>query len=140
MGVDWGHESAFSCFHEFESSLVQEFKLFQEFELFWEFALFQKFCEILKNSQAWHSAIAAGVLALDWSLGGEKNCIVYSLFCIVIIIIIIIILSSSITNSISISFVALLNCLYLNTRVSPFSPFLLPIPLRGKGRGEQVAV
>ena len=39
-------------------------------------------------------------------LGGVKNCIVYSLFCIFITIII--------SSSINISFVVLLNCLYLN--------------------------
>jgi len=37
--------------------------------------------------------------------------------------------------SISISFFALLNCLYLNPRVYPFVHFLLPIPLGGKGEG-----
>ena len=47
---------------------------------------------------------------MDHSLSGEKNSIVYSLVFIFIIIIIIIISSSNI----SISFVALLNCLYLN--------------------------
>jgi len=49
---------------------------------------------------------------------GEKNCIVHSLFCIFIIITIIIISSSS-----TISFVAFLNCNYLNARVSPFVHF-----------------
>jgi len=43
------------------------------------------------------------------SSGGEKNCIVYSLFCLFIIIIVFIIINSS-----SISFVVLLNCLYVN--------------------------
>jgi len=50
---------------------------------------------------------AQGVAAV-WSLGGEKNCIVYSLFCIFTIII------SSSSSSTSISFLILLNCLYLN--------------------------
>jgi len=53
-------------------------------------------------------------------VGGEKNFIVYSLFCIFIIIIIII------TIIIGISFVALLNCLYLNPRVLPFVHFSSP--------------
>jgi len=65
----------------------------------------------LKNSQVWHSAIAARGLAVDRSLGGEKSCSVYSLFCIFTIIIVIII---TIISNISISFVALLNRLYLN--------------------------
>ena len=46
--------------------------------------------------------------------GGEKNCTVYSLFYIFIIIIVIIITITSIIISTSISFVTLLNCLYLN--------------------------
>jgi len=46
------------------------------------------------------SAITAQGLAVNRSSGSEKNCIVYSLFCIVIVII---------------SFVVLLNCLYLTT-------------------------
>jgi len=62
--------------------------------------------------------------ALNQSSGGQKNCIVYSLFCIVVIIIVIIITISSIISTIS--FVALLNCLYLNPRVSPFVCFSSP--------------
>jgi len=46
------------------------------------------------------------------------------------IIIIIVLVSSS---SISIYIVVLLNCLYVKSRVLPFCPFLLPIPLGGKG-------
>jgi len=53
----------------------------------------------------------------------------YSLFCIFIIIIIIIM--------VGISFVVLLNCLYLNPRVLLFS-ILPPIPLRGEGASEQL--
>jgi len=52
----------------------------------------------------------------------RKN--VHSLFCIVIIIIIIIIIITII--SIIIYFVVLLNCLYLNPRVSPFAHFSSP--------------
>jgi len=48
--------------------------------------------------------IAAQGLAVDWSLGGEKNCVVYRVFCIFIIMIV--------TSGIRISSVALLNCLY----------------------------
>jgi len=48
-----------------------------------------------------------GVVA-DRSLGGVKNGIVYSLFCIFIIVIVIIITTVSIRSSSSISFVALL--------------------------------
>jgi len=49
--------------------------------------------------------ISAGDLAVDQLSGGEKNCIVYSLFCIFIIII---------SSSSSSSSVVLLNCLCLN--------------------------
>jgi len=48
--------------------------------------------------------IAARGLATSQSLGGEKNYIVFSLFCTFIII----------SGSSSMSFVVLLNCLYLN--------------------------
>jgi len=73
--------------------------------------------------------IAAWGLAANLSLGGGKNCIVYSLFCIYIIIIvvtIIIIISS-------ISFVVLLNCLYLNPPVSPFVHCYSLSHWRGRG-------
>jgi len=50
--------------------------------------------------------------AANQSSGGEKNYIVYSLLCIIFIIIVIIITIYSIISSISISFVALLNCLF----------------------------
>jgi len=71
------------------------------FSVFWEFesCLGQEFKFFLQ---------AANQLP-----GGEKKCIVYSLFCILIIIVIIIISSSSIISS-SISFVSLLNYLYLH--------------------------
>ena len=59
----------------------------------------------LQNLRVLGSVIAAWGLAANQSSGGEKNCIAYSLFCIFVIIII---------NNISISFVVLLNCLYLN--------------------------
>ena len=57
-------------FHEFGSSLVQEFELFQEFEVF------EKCCEFLKAWQVWRSAVASQGLAVDQSLDGEKNCVV----------------------------------------------------------------
>jgi len=84
-------------FLEFNSSLVQEFKFF--------FSLgFRSF------SGFWHFAITAWELSVNQSSSGEKNCVVYSLFCIFIIIIgIIITISSS-----SIYFVVVLNCLHLN--------------------------
>ena len=66
-----------------------------------------------------------------WSSGSEKNCIVYSLLWIFIIIII--------TTIISISFVLILNCLYLNLRVY-FLSISPPHPTGGKGRGERAAV
>jgi len=72
--------------------------------------------------------IAARRLVVNWSLGGEKICRVYSLFCILIIIIVIIIS----TSIISISFVVLINC-FTSTHEFPFCPFLLPIPLGIRG-------
>jgi len=75
-----------------------------------------------------------GSLHIFWaviqSLGGEKNCIIYSFVCIFIIIITII----------SIYFVVLFNCLLSQTMSFPFCPFLLPILLEGKGRDQQAAV
>ena len=97
------------------------------------FCEFGKFCEFL-----W-------VLRLPWSLlrdwlhnqasGGEKDCIVYSLFSIFIIIIIIFITTTIIIIHF---FVFLLNCLYLNPQVLLFvhSP---PHPTAGVG-GERAAL
>jgi len=59
-------------------------------------------------------------LAADQPSGGEKNCLVYSLFCLFIIIITII------SSIIIISFVALLNCLYISPRIFPFVHFSTP--------------
>jgi len=78
--------------------------------------LFPGFLTYFGNLGFGGSAVAAQGLATNQSSGGEKNYVVYGLFCILIITIIIIIVS--IINS-SISFVALSNCLYLNPRVSP---------------------
>jgi len=72
--------------------------------------------------------IATRRLAANQSLGGEKNCIVYSFFCIFIIIIIVIISSSM-------EFVVVLNYLYLNLQVSPVVYFSSPFCCGG-GRGE----
>ena len=58
--------------------------------------------------------VSARGLASDWSSGGEKNCTVYRVFCILLITIVDIIIISCIVISISISFVVLLNCLHLN--------------------------
>ena len=77
---------------------VQTF--FQEFGLIW--GILQNFV-----GYGFHDCCLGQVV--DQSSGGEKNCSVYSLFCIFIIIFIIII--TSINSSITISFVALLNCL-----------------------------
>jgi len=51
----------------------------------------QSFSGALQNSQylqVWHSVIAARGLTANWSSGGEKNHIVYSLLCIFITIMI----------------------------------------------------
>ena len=69
--------------------------------------------------------IPAWGLAVTQLSGGEKNYVVYSVFCKFITIIIRIVSSSSI-SSISISFVGLLNCLYLNLQVLPFAHFSSP--------------
>ena len=69
-------------------------------------------------------------LAVDWAMGGEKNCIPYSLFCILIIIIITIISSIS-----SISFVALLNCI-ISTQEFSLLSMSPPHPAVGEGEGE----
>ena len=64
-------------------------------------------------------------LAVNQSLGGEKNCILYSMFCVFIIIIIII-------SSSSIYFFVSLNCLYLNPQVSLLVHFSSPFWWGGK--------
>jgi len=84
MGVGQGEGICFAFFHEFESSLVQEF------EFFWEFSLFQEFCKI--REMAFHDCCLG---TANWLSDGEKNCIEYSLFGVFIIIIIIIIIGSS---------------------------------------------
>jgi len=66
----------------------------------------------------------------------EKNCIVYSLFCIFIVIIVIIAIISGSIISISIYFVVVLNCLYLNPRVLPFVYFSSISCWWKNGRGE----
>jgi len=58
--------------------------------------------------------------AADWSFSSEKNCILYSLFCIFFNIIVI----TSIISSIS--FVSLLNSFYLNPQVLPVAHFSSP--------------
>jgi len=88
-GWPWaGNPFFYPLFHDLKSSPVQELKLFQEFSLFWEF---HKMHEI-------HKFQVPRLLFGDWrctgSLGGEKNCIMYSLFCIVFIIIFIIVVVS----------------------------------------------
>jgi len=70
--------------------------------------------------------IPARGLAAHQSSGSEKNCIVCSFFCIIIIFI---------TLSISISFVVLLNCLYLHPRVLPFVHSPPHLTVRGEGKG-----
>jgi len=114
MGTGRGAGIGSSHFHEPESSLGREVKLFCEFSKIQDF-------------RVPGSAIAAWELAVNWSSGGKKNCIVYSLVCIFIIIIIIIAISSrSISIISSISFVVLLNCLYLNPHALPFVHFSSP--------------
>jgi len=61
--------------------------------------------------------IAARGMPVNWSSGDEKNYILHDLFCIFILIFITIIIVNSSIISISISFFALLNCLYLTPQV-----------------------
>ena len=114
-------------------SLVWEFELF-----FWELGLFREFHKIRKIRAIWGFTVAACRPTANWSSSGEKNCSVYRLFCIFIIIVVIIIVISS--SNISISFVALLNCLYLNPQVLPFVHFSSPSLCGRTARGERAAV
>ena len=119
----------------------------QESALFWEFCLVPWVWWVLQNLRVrrnpwnlwvlgnrWVLGSLLGDRLRSWSLGSEKNCIMYSLFCIFIIIVVIIISSST---SSSISFIVLLNCLYLNPRVLLFHPFSSP---SHQGREERVSV
>jgi len=72
---------------------------------------------------------------MNQSLGVEKNCIVYSLFCLFIIITIIIIVTSM-----NIFFVVLLNCFYLNPQDLPFIRFSSPSHWGRQGSGDRAAV
>jgi len=106
----WGAGIFLSRFREFRSSLVHEF------ELLWEVREIHSF---------WVSTIAAQELAVNQLSGGGKNYIVYSLLAIFIN-----------SSSISIYFVVLLNCLYLNPEVSPFVHFSSPSHCGGRRGGE----
>jgi len=72
--------------------------------------------------------ITAQRLAVDQLLVVKKST-VYSLFCIYVVIIVIIIISSSI----SIPFIVLSNCLYLDPWVSSFMLFCSPSCWGGRG-------
>jgi len=97
-----------------------EFKLLQDLGLF--FRSSKKF--IKSTSSIFHSCCSGTGYTICRQMV-RKYCIVYCLFCIFIII------TSSSSN---IAYVALLNCLYLNPRVSSFVHFSSP-PLWG-GRGD----
>jgi len=79
--------------------------------------------------------ISARGLAEDWSLGGEKNSITYSLVSVFIIIIVIIITIINISSSTSISFLP-----FQTVFISTHDFYLLstspPHPCLEKGRGE----
>ena len=79
------------------------------------------------------SVVTAWGLAVDQSLGGGKNCTVYSLVCIVIIIIGIIITVVNIIITDSVSCVASQKCLYLNPWVFPFVHSSFPSHCGGRG-------
>ena len=114
MGTGQGAGIRSSHFHELESCLGRDVKLFCEFSKIHDFRVPD-------------SAVTAWVLALNRSSGGKKNCTVYSLVCIFIIIIIIVAISSRSINIISsISFVVLLNSLYLNSHAVLFVHFSSP--------------
>ena len=86
----------------------------------------QSFLGVLQNLLFPGVVITAWGPAANWSSDGEKECILYSLFCIFIIIITIF--------SINISFVALLNSLYLNHEFPPLS-ISPPHPAEGEEEG-----
>jgi len=94
----------------------------QEVWTFLGVQFFGESCETLKNSWVWHSMITAWGPAADWSLGGENNCLAYTLFCTFIIF--------GIISSSSISFVA---CIRLNPQVSSFVHSSSPSPWGGRG-------
>jgi len=77
-------------------------------EGYWLFSFHERLNPLLAGS------LISFFWAANWLSGGEINCIVCSLFCVFIIIIVISITLISIISTISISFVALLNFLYLN--------------------------
>jgi len=81
-------------------------------------AFFGSFAKFVKSMSSTFCSCCLGTgceLVTEW----WENYTVYSLHCKFII-------SSIISVSISISFVTLLNCLYLNPRVSPFFHFSFP--------------
>ena len=70
--------------------------------------------------------IAARGLTVTWSLGGEKIVLYTVWFAYSVVVVV---------------FPSCLLKLPFSQPTSfPFCPFLLPVPLRGKGRGERVAV
>jgi len=113
-----GQESIFLSFlsHEFKFFLVWDF------ELFWEFSLFQEFHEFWVPQ-----SLFRGWLHISHQMV-RKNCIVYSLFCVVII-------------SINIFLGCLIKLSLSQPKNFPFCPFLLPIaPGGGNERvGERLA-
>jgi len=87
------------------------------------------------NSGFRGSVIAAQGLATNWLLGGEKNCIVYMVcFAQSLLSLLLLLLSILIV-------VSVFRWLSLSQPTGfPFCPFLLPVVLGGKGRGERAAV
>ena len=83
---------------------------------------FKSFAKFMKSaSSRFYSCCSSGT-GCESVIGWWEDCIVYSLFCIFIVI------------SSRISFVALLNCLYLNPWVFPFVHFSCPSHW-GEGEG-----
>ena len=115
---EWGLAGEVGIYSFF--SLICAFKSF----LVWEFDFLGEFCKI-HDLGVPRSRLR---LTANCSLGGKKNCVVYSLFCIYIIII-----SSSSSRSFSISFVALLNC--ISTHKSYLLSISPPHPAVGEGEG-----
>jgi len=110
MGTGQGAGILFSAslFCEFESSLLLGF------ELFWEFFVLVEFQDSCEIHEFQGCCLGTG---LESIVGRRENCVVYNLLVISIIIIIVSIISSSI----SISFVLLLNYLYLSQGFSLLS-------------------
>ena len=111
--------SLFFCeFSHFSMSLASSAK----------FVSWAKSVKFMSSGKPEGSAIAAWGLTANQSSGGEKTVLCAVCFAYSLLLLVVVVFSC-----------VLLNCLYLSPEVLLLS-VLLPIPLRGKGRGERAAV